>query len=234
MRARPRTPARPARLPLASAVAICLLAGCYPGRMSVDDERFKLRTALYLQEGLLDNLTGGTPTVAVLLSDSQLNCSYTSSSDPLQANQDVAVSGAGLLREGARTLFLLLKNPRGNTPGGEYVVRPLGSAPGSTRWAEAFYMEVLESETQQKSNGDYTYEVLEWDQRVAQSDGSVDISGFAEGALEGSFDLQDIGVEGRFSGSTCELDDEQLVSLFAHAAIFYYPELIKQLDTSGG
>ncbi len=230
----PGTP-HPRRLAaaLTAAAGGCLLAGCYPGRMSNGEETFKLRTALYLQEDLLRSLTGGVPTTAVLLSNSQISCAYSTSSDPSEALQDISASGAGLLREGARTLFLLLKNPGGDDPAGEYPIQPLGSAPESGPWAEAFYMEALESETT-VTDGDYAYEVVEWDQRVAQSDGSVDITGFGEGQLEGRFDLQDIEISGRFTGSTCDLDDAQLVDLLATAAILYYPELIDQLEQSGG
>jgi len=208
-----------------------LLAGCYPGRITTTEGADRLRTAMYVSMEA-DHLLGmGVPSAAIFLSTSQLSCSFSDAEDPGEVAQDTFQNVAGLTREGALSLLLRVGAADGLVEG-VYHVEPLGSAPESARWSEAFYMAVLESGIVDREESLYYYEVSDERAVSAQRDGEVAIAAPGGGelrradALEGTFDLRDIGVRGHFTAAPCDADDAGLIELILNVFLNISPSPI--------
>ena len=168
----------------------------------------------------------GVPSAAIVLSTSQLTCGFSDAEDPGEVAQDTFQNIAGLTREGAQSLVLRVGAAGGLTEGA-YPIEPLNSAPENTRWAEAFYMAVLESEIVTQSENLYYYEVSDERAVSAQRDGEVEITDVdaagPDRALTGSFDLRDIGVRGHFEAIACDGDEAGFIELILSAFLNLSP-----------
>jgi hypothetical protein len=190
----------------AAALLLPLLAACGVGRVDRVDGRDALETALFVQD-----VEGDGERAVIVLSNSALSCEmFTESDDPSeQTRADLALQAA-FTREGALIVSLTLYRFTAAAPkwDGLYLLsdaagHPLNTAT-SPRNAGAVLYEVLESEVDEASGLVITYtptDVRRLD--PVTGSGAVTITRSPEGALMGSFDLEDAQISGRFRAEDC-------------------------------
>lgn len=190
----------------AAAALLPLLAACGAGRVDRVDGRDALETALFVQD-----VEGDGERAVIVLSNSALSCEmFTESDDPNeQTRADLALQAA-FTREGALIVSLNLYRFTAAAPewDGLYLLsdaagHPLNTAT-SPRNAGAVLYEVIESEVAEAEGLVITYTPTDV-RRIdpVTGPGAVTITRSPEGALNGTFDLEDAQVSGRFRAEDC-------------------------------
>ena len=189
-----------------AALLLLLSAACGAGRVDRVDGRDALETALFVQD-----VEGDGERAVIVLSNSALSCEmFTESDDPnVQLRADLALQAA-FTREGALIVSLSLYRFTAAAPewDGLYLLSDVAGHPLNTatspRNAGAIVYEVLESEVADADGLVITYTPTDV-RRIdpVTGPGAVTVTRSTEGALVGSFDLQDAQISGRFRAEDC-------------------------------
>ncbi len=206
------------------AVVFLALTGCAPwGWIHSPEGSTRLRAALHAWSS-----DAGRPVLAILLANSQMECTDPDYGDPQEQEQALLEQTYAMTREGARIVGLELFNLDTTSWIGSFPLQaeidtdqPDEDTP---RLARALYLAVYESEAME-SHGLYRYysssdmDLIYW----VDEPGTVDLEQIASG-IRGSFSLQALDVSGTFKTQSCAADTD----------IFQQMGLLPGDDGSGG